>query len=271
MVSTDDHPATEDLGDRFRLGAWRFDTPIVDVYDGRDLRLDRPVQVPLLKPVVKRSPDAVARFLAAARRAAAVVDPHLVAVYDSGEIGGRTCIVTEAPARRLSEARRAMSPDELARVGADFEAGLRAAHAAGLVHGAIDDTALLVDDDGTGKLADTGIYPAFAGVVPRSPLAQTEPPSVEGDRRALAAQLAVPVAATHTTATATATMEAPVPASPLATRRRLPARSAIAWLVAAAAIAGLVVVSLHDDDPPTPGRAEHAAHHTDLPPEIPGR
>ncbi|HVV37799.1 MAG TPA: hypothetical protein VHC63_14415 [Acidimicrobiales bacterium] len=267
MVSTDDHPATEDLGDRFRLGAWRFDTPIVDVYDGRDLRLDRPVQVRLLKPVVKRSPDAAARFLAAARRAAAVVDPHLVAVYDSGEIGGRTCIVTEAPTQRLSEARRSLSPDELARVAADFEAGLRAAHAAGLVHGAIDDTALLVDDDGTGKLADAGIYPAFAGVVPRSPLAQTEPPSVEGDRRALAAQLTMPIAATQTTAT----MEAPVPASPLATRRRPPARSAIAWLVAAAAIAGLVVVSLRDDDPPTPGRAEPAAHHTDLPPEIPGR
>jgi serine/threonine protein kinase len=284
LASIDERLATDDLRDRFRVDRWRFDTPLLDVYDGWDVRLDRPVHLRLLKPVVRRAPGAAERFLTAARSAAGVAHPNLVAVYDSGSIGGRVCIVTEAPARRLRECGDQLAPSELQRLATDYRSGLQAAHEAQLLHGAIDDTALMVDEDGTGKIADVGLYPTVAPA--------GAAPSIQGDLRALAAELrkrsdgtetAIPVATdtppdpSPTIPTrpdaGTQTMEATPPRvrkerKPRAARKHLPS-SAVAWIVAAAMVVGLFVLSWNDHDPPTPGRSDHPTHRSDLPKEIP--
>jgi hypothetical protein len=309
LASTGELLATEDLRDRFRLERWRFGTPILDVYDGHDLRLDRPVHIRLLKPFVRRSPEAVRRFLDAARRAAGVVHPNLVAVYDGGSLGGRLCIVTEAPASRLADYPAAVDAGELRRLANDFVWGLRAAHDAGLVHGALDDTALMIDDDGVGKVADVGLYAAVAEVLPRTRLTIDGPlsPSTDGDLRALAAALTkranghddalepvrralsvVPTERYESAGAMAAALDEDSPPSGPSIPPRPDARTQTltaptprprvrgrvptrlaAWVIAAVMLATLIVVAWRDTDPPIPGRPTHTTQRSDLPPEIP--
>jgi serine/threonine protein kinase len=321
---------TDDLGDRFRIAKWCFGTSILDVYEGRDTQLERDVHLRLLKPLAKRHPEAVARFLEAAKNAAGVLHPNLVAVYDSGWMRGRLCLVTEAPAHRLAESLRPLSPEETRRVARDCLRGLAAAHRADLLHGAIDEQAIFVEADGTAKLGDVGLYAAVASFLPppRAAAPDDTASSVAGDVRALAATvlkrsdgsdpaldatlrsalavdpgerlastdaleaaLALPgeapppaipprpaadTAAMTTVAPEPPAPEPPVPSTPSAPatppvpRRRPVPRALAAYALAAAAVAGLLVVAWHDTDPPTPGRPASHTHHTaDLPPEIP--
>jgi serine/threonine-protein kinase len=169
----------EDLSEHYRRDRWAFSTPLCDVYDGHDLRLERDVQLRFFTPRVVRDPSTAAAVLAAAREAAALVHPNLVAVYDIGTIGGRRCVVTEATVARLADRAGSLSADDAMALARDCVEGLRVAHAAGLVHGNIAD-AIAFGPDGTAKIADVGLFPATAAPNTVTP---------EGDFRALATVL----------------------------------------------------------------------------------
>ncbi|WP_432249978.1 serine/threonine-protein kinase [Streptomyces sanyensis] len=121
-----------------------------------------------------------------ARSAGRISHRNVVAVHEVVGHGGRPWIVME-PARGLAlsellEADGPLPPRQVARIGAEALAGLRAAHAAGVVHGNVTPSKVLVANDGRVLVTGFGTGSGAVGM-----------PSVEqgaaADLRALGAVL----------------------------------------------------------------------------------
>jgi eukaryotic-like serine/threonine-protein kinase len=126
-----------------------------------DTELRRKVAVKRLAASVAEDDVLQKRFFREARVAAALSHPNLVAVYDAGEEDGLPYIVMEyVEGETLADllARTGpMQPERAVEHLLQVCAGLERAHAAGLVHRDIKPANLLLDDDGTLKIADFGI------------------------------------------------------------------------------------------------------------------
>jgi serine/threonine protein kinase len=130
-----------------------------EVWRARDEKLDRDVAIKLLGP---DADDAFrARFADEARRAAAVVHPNVVTVFDEGRDGADAFMVMElVPGKTLREIvaeRGPMPPHEVSRLIRQVAAALDAAHAAGVIHCDVKPANVIVDPEGTAKLTDFGI------------------------------------------------------------------------------------------------------------------
>lgn len=157
---------------RVLAGRYRLDRPLGgggmgSVWDGYDLRLDRPVAVKLLSALAGE-PTVQARLEAEARTAARLVHPNVVGVFDVGDDRGRPFIVME----RLSGRTLAddlpdgpLPPDAVRRLGLDLAAALAAAHAAGIVHCDVKPGNILAGDDGGWKVSDFGIARTVDSIV----------------------------------------------------------------------------------------------------------
>ena len=100
------------------------------------------------------------RFEAAARSAANLSHANVVLIYDSGEHEGRPFLVMERlPGRTLADeiAEGPLGAERAVEVDADVLAALGAAHAAGIVHGSVKASNVLLSTNGTAKVADFGI------------------------------------------------------------------------------------------------------------------
>jgi hypothetical protein len=139
------------------------------------------------------TPDQLARFDHEQRVMASLHRPNLVPCYEAGEWeGGRFVATRFVRGRTLAELhkdRATPAPGALAPL-AD---ALRAAHAAGLVHGRISERNILIEADGTPYLADLGLGRggtpdadalALAAVAAELP-ARARPPGASKTRRAL--------------------------------------------------------------------------------------
>ena len=73
------------LGDRYELGQEIGRGGMAEVVEAQDLRLGRRVAIKLLRPDLARDPQFIARFRREAQSAAALNNPNIVAVYDTGE------------------------------------------------------------------------------------------------------------------------------------------------------------------------------------------
>jgi hypothetical protein len=166
------------------------------VWRARDTLLERDVA---LKEVGER------QVLDRARAAARLNHPVPVTVFDVIDDGERPAVVLElVDARPLAEVveREGPLPERrAAAIGLEVLAGLEAAHAEGLVHGAVGPATVLVGRDGRVRLAGLGILPATAQPDPASDLwglgaalwfaVEGEPPPHVRDRgRGRAAMLA---------------------------------------------------------------------------------
>ncbi len=130
-----------------------------EVWRARDEKLDRDVAIKLLG---SDADDAFrARFADEARRAAAVVHPNVVTVFDEGRDGADAFMVMElVPGKTLREivAERGPLPaHEVARLIRQVAGALDAAHAAGVVHCDVKPANIIVDPQGIAKLTDFGI------------------------------------------------------------------------------------------------------------------
>jgi serine/threonine protein kinase len=107
------------------------------------------------------------RTLREARTTARLNHPNVVGVYDIVEDEDRPWIVMEfVPSRSLAEAVRAdgpMTPERTAAIGLQLLAGLRAAHAAGVLHRDVKPSNVLLAEDGRVVLGDFGIATAKGG------------------------------------------------------------------------------------------------------------
>ena len=147
------------LATRYRLIERIDEGGAGEVWRARDEKLDRDVAIKLLGP---DADDAFrARFADEARRAAAVVHPNVVTVFDEGRDGADAFMVMElVPGKTLRDivAERGPLPaHEVARLVRQVAAALDAAHAAGVIHCDVKPANVIVDPKGLAKLTDFGI------------------------------------------------------------------------------------------------------------------
>jgi eukaryotic-like serine/threonine-protein kinase len=146
------------LAGRYALGELLGQGAMAEVYWALDLRLNRAVAVKLfaaeLDPLDRR------RSFDEARALARVSAPGLVAIYDVSVADNRPYMVMElvdGPSLRDRLQSGPLSPTETAQLGAPLAEALAHVHARGIVHRDVKPSNILLDQDGTPRLADFGI------------------------------------------------------------------------------------------------------------------
>ncbi|HET7667432.1 MAG TPA: serine/threonine-protein kinase [Mycobacterium sp.] len=159
--------APEVLGGRYELRGVLGRGGMAEVRDGWDIRLDRPVAVKLLHPLLTTQPDNRLRFEVEARAAAGLNHPHIVAVHDSGDHNGTPYIVMERlSGQTLADliARGPLPQPQVRSILDDVLSALATAHAAGVLHRDIKPANILLSPAGNAKVADFGIAKSAGGV-----------------------------------------------------------------------------------------------------------
>ncbi len=131
------------------------------VYRAFDTMIERDVAIKILPAELAGDKSTRDRFLAEAKSAGRLTNPHVVALHEIGQQGQIDYIVMELMnAGNLSQKMQrsgAFSPTEATRIVADACQGLAAAHAAGMIHRDIKPSNLLLNTEGAVKLADFGL------------------------------------------------------------------------------------------------------------------
>lgn len=164
LATRHEAPASALVGGRYRLGEKLGEGAAGVVWRARDERLDREVAVKQLTIPPGLAGAEVARMHADAARegriAARLDHPGVVAMLDMVVEGGCSWLVMEFIAGSsvaVAIENGPLPPVEAARIGAAVADALAAAHAVGVVHSDVKPTNVLLDADGTVKLADFGI------------------------------------------------------------------------------------------------------------------
>jgi hypothetical protein len=138
---------------------------MADVYEARDLLLDRLVALKVLFAELSTNPTFVERFRREAQSAAALSHPNIVSVYDWGPANGTYFIamelVTGTTLAQLIREVGVVPPEQAASIAADVALALAFAHRHGVVHRDIKPSNVLITEDGMVKVADFGIARAI--------------------------------------------------------------------------------------------------------------
>jgi serine/threonine protein kinase len=148
------------IAGRYRLHVAIGRGAMGEVWQAYDEVGGRPVAVKLLH-AQNSEPTAAARFRLEAQTAGRLSHPHVVGVLDFGEQEGRLYLVMElvqgdSLSHVLAQA-GSLPSEQVARIAAHSAAGMAAAHEQGIVHRDIKPGNLLLDADGSVKIADFGI------------------------------------------------------------------------------------------------------------------
>jgi eukaryotic-like serine/threonine-protein kinase len=131
------------------------------VYRGFDTLIERDVAIKILPAELAGDKSTRDRFLAEAKSAGRLTNPHVVALHEIGQQGQTDYIVMElmngGNLAQIMQRSGAFSPEEATRIVADACQGLAAAHAAGMIHRDIKPSNLLRNAEGAVKLADFGL------------------------------------------------------------------------------------------------------------------
>lgn len=152
-----------DTFDRYVIEALLGEGGMGEVYQARDIRLQRRVALKVLRKEAAADPEgwqrALVRMLREARAAAALNHPNTVAIYDIGEAEGLPYLAMELidglSLRRLIGG-GASIPTRLGWL-LDVARALSAAHRAGLVHRDVKPENVMLREDGAIKVLDFGI------------------------------------------------------------------------------------------------------------------
>ncbi|MCP5520672.1 MAG: protein kinase [Verrucomicrobiales bacterium] len=130
------------------------------VYQAVQVRLNRPVALKVLRATCLDNDAARARFMREAEATAALHHPHIVPVYQAGEVAGELFLTMKpfsggSLAERLTE--QAYTPRAAAALMVDLACATHFAHARGVLHRDIKPGNVLLDENGAGHLGDFGI------------------------------------------------------------------------------------------------------------------
>ena len=135
------------------------------IREGRFLRSGLRVTVEEIRPDLAASPGLIDRLGDFGRDAAAVRDPHLLAVYDLVDDSGSYRLIAEwcEGTSLAAVLQRGRLPAEQAlAVLRDVLAGLAVLHTRGLFHGHVGPETVLIDGGGQGRLAELALCAAAA-------------------------------------------------------------------------------------------------------------
>src|SRR4051794_16294039 len=130
-----------------------------EVYKARDTRLDRTIAIKVLPPHTAERPDVRQRFEREARAVSALNHPHICALYDIGQEGGRDYLVMEyLDGETLAERLRrgALPLNETVRLAIEIADAIDRAHRTGIVHRDLKPGNIMLTKDGA-KVLDFGL------------------------------------------------------------------------------------------------------------------
>ncbi|OBK70931.1 serine/threonine-protein kinase [Mycobacterium sp. 1274761.0] len=131
-----------------------------EVWKAHDTAIDRVVALKMLLPHYAKDPDFERRFRREARAAARLDDPHVVPIYDVGEIDDRLYVTMRLINGRDLQSMIHTGPLEPQRAVAIIDqiaSALHNAHRVGLVHRDVKPSNILVDGNDYAYLIDFGI------------------------------------------------------------------------------------------------------------------
>ncbi len=144
---------------------------MASVWTARQVSLDRVVAVKILSPDILRDEEAIQRFQLEARAAAKLNHPGIVHVYDAGSSGDLVYLVMEFVAGcsvgELLQRRRRLGEKHALLVAEGVALALGYAwDEARLIHCDVKPANVLVDQDGSIKIADMGLAKVFGTNLP---------------------------------------------------------------------------------------------------------
>lgn len=147
------------LADRYEVVREIGSGGMATVYLARDLKHDRNVALKVLRPELAAA-IGTERFFREIRIAARLHHPHILPLYDSGQVNGILYYVMpfvdgQSLRQRLKEERQ-LSIDETTRIARQVAAGLECAHHQGIVHRDIKPENILLNE-GEAVVTDFGI------------------------------------------------------------------------------------------------------------------
>ncbi len=157
------------INDRYEIGKRIGRGGMAEIFQARDILLDRPIAIKVLFPEFATDPAFVERFRREAQAAANLNHPNIVGVYDWGKVNNTYYIAMEyVNGRTLADILKqsgTLTPIQVCDVMAEVAAALGDAHQSGVIHRDIKPGNILVSTTGQVKVADFGIARALgAGV-----------------------------------------------------------------------------------------------------------
>jgi formylglycine-generating enzyme required for sulfatase activity/tRNA A-37 threonylcarbamoyl transferase component Bud32 len=137
------------------------------VYKALDTSLDRIVALKVLKPHYLDEPDFVARFQQEARSAAKLFHPHIVTIFEVGEVEGSHFIAMRflggQPLSVMIKQQGRLQLDQATSIVEQIGSALDDIHSQNLVHRDVKPSNIIVSNDGQATLTDFGIVRAADG------------------------------------------------------------------------------------------------------------
>jgi serine/threonine protein kinase len=153
------------LAGRYELGPLVGRGAMAEVYQAKDLLLDRQVAVKLF--AAEQDPLDRRRSMDEGRVLARLSAPGLVTVFDLGLMGNRPYLVmelVEGPSLRDRLLSGPFTVAQMCRLGAPLANALAHAHERGIVHRDVKPSNVLLDPHGSPKLVDFGIALLAGGI-----------------------------------------------------------------------------------------------------------
>lgn len=157
------------VNDRYEIGKRIGRGGMAEIFQSRDILLDRQVAIKVLFPEFATDPAFVERFRREAQSAANLNHPNIVGVYDWGKVNNTYYIAMEyVNGRTLADILKqsgTLTPMQVCDVMTEVSSALASAHQNGVIHRDVKPGNILVSTTGQVKVADFGIARALgAGV-----------------------------------------------------------------------------------------------------------